>query len=553
MPSQGNADAAGPADVPPEVGAVTAPAVAPVVLREEVQLSRLRDVSAAWLLDTPTGRRLKVGHDFALITQFLAAGASPDRIPDMAPPGASWRAEHVDKVVARLGELDCLLTADTVVTKASRLRYHDLFAIQLDLWRPQRVGDRVTRLAKAIWSGPGIVLGLLIGLAAVGVLALDPGVVATALGSPVSPVDLGLVVLITWLSTVIHELSHGGSLVAVGGRPRRFGLMLFFFMPAAYCEVTDVWALPRPSRALVILAGMMSQFTVGGLLILWGTYRGPDGGLATLAGLVVWIAGSINLLPFVKLDGYLLVATLTETPFLLKRSLAAFADDLAALVGGTRPSDEAPWIRFFGFFTTFTPLVISVVVLGRLLNTLSTWGIVGVLIVVGLAGYALGVLLRSGWAIVCRALTGPRARFGVPALAASITAGLVGVGMLPVQEELAVAVIRTPDDSLQVVYGQADHCFIPDRSAPVRLSTNGVLLQQPVGRGVTDPRTHRAEVSTVATVPVTWPDAPRTVGLAQGVHVEGGDVPLEAGVGTVQLPSSPLAQVVFHRVWRCGW
>ena len=87
----------------------------------------------------------------------------------------------------------------------------------------------------------------------------------------------------------------------------------------------------------------------------------------------------------------------------------------------------------------------------------------------------------------------------------------------------------------------------------MRLSTNGVLLQQPVGRGVTDPRTHRAEVSTVATVPVIWPDAPRTVGLAQGVHVEGGDVPLEAGVGTVQLPSSPLAQVVFHRVWRCGW
>ena len=532
---------------------MTAPLVAPVVVRSEVQLSRLRDVSAAWLLDTPAGRRLKVGHDFALITQFLAAGASPDRIPQLAPPGAAWRSEHVDKVIERLRELDCLLTADTVVTKASRLRYHDLFAIQLDLWRPQTVGPRIARIAAVLWSVPGIVLGLLIGLVAVGVVALDPGVVTRALGSPVTPATLGVVVLVTWLSTVIHELSHGGSLVAVGGRPRRFGLMLFFFMPAAYCEVTDVWALPRRSRALVILAGMMSQFTVGGLLVLWGAHRGVDGALATLAGLVVWFAGAINLIPFVKLDGYLLVATLTETPFLLKRSLAAFADDLAALVGGTRPSDEAGWIRAYGFFTTFTPLVISTVVLGRLLNTLSTWGIVGVLVVVGLAGYALGVLLRSGWAILCRALTGPRARLGIPGLAASLAGGLVGVGLLPIQEELAVAFTRDPGGAPQVVYGQADRCFIPAESVPVRLATNGVLLQVPVARGTTDPETYETSVSTVATVPVVWPDAPRTVGLAQRVHVDA-DGPLPAeGVGTVLLPSAPLAEVVLHRVWRCGW
>lgn len=532
---------------------MSATALAPVVLREEAQLTRTRGVSAAWLLDTPSGRRLKVGHDFALITQFLANGALPERVPALAPPGAQWRLEHVEKVIGRLRELDCLLTADTVVAKKSRLRYHDLFTIQLDLWRPQQVGPWVTRIASLLWSVPGVILGLLIGAAALAVIAANPAAVATALGSPVAPTDFGIVVLITWVSTVIHELSHGGALVAVGGRPRRFGVMLFFFMPAAFCEVTDVWALPRRSRALVILAGMMSQFTLGGLLVLWGAHHGPDAGLATLAGLVVWCAGAINVIPFVKLDGYLLVATLTETPFLLKRSVAAFADDLAHLAGGTAPSDERRWIRVFGLFTTFTPLIISAVVLSRLLNTLSTWGLVGILIVVALTGYATGILLRSAWAIVCRALSGPRAKAGVPALAAVVSATVLGIALMPTQEALAVAYTTTPDGATQVVYGEADRCFIPTEAAPVRLTTNGVLLQLPVATGTTVPATYATAVSSLATVPVVWPDAPQTVGLAQRVRLDGVDpIPAE-GVATVQLPTAPLGEVIFHRVWRCGW
>jgi hypothetical protein len=140
-----------------------------------------------------------------------------------------------------------------------------------------------------------------LGLAAtagVFVYAAGPAAAAAGGGAAVWLPALGLALL----AALGHELGHAAALLRAGGTPGGVGVGLLFVLPVLYCDVTSVALLPRRERLRVDAAGLAWHLALGGLLRSIGTPA------ASLAAWGVLAAAGWNLLPFLRTDGYWLLA-----------------------------------------------------------------------------------------------------------------------------------------------------------------------------------------------------------------------------------------------------
>ncbi len=128
------------------------------------------------------------------------------------------------------------------------------------------------------------------------------------------------------LSKVVHELGHALAANHFGCRVPAMGVALLLGMPVLWTDVTDAWRLPRRRDRLIIdAAGMIAELTLAVLATyLWSVL--PDGPLRSgsylLASTAWLITLGINLNPFMRFDGYYLLADALDTPNLQDRSFA---------------------------------------------------------------------------------------------------------------------------------------------------------------------------------------------------------------------------------------
>ncbi|WUQ67356.1 hypothetical protein OG965_01935 [Streptomyces sp. NBC_00224] len=143
---------------------------------------------------------------------------------------------------------------------------------------------------------------------------------------------------VTWLlvyATMIavnvgHEFGHATALAYFGGRPRRMGVMLLYLSPAFFCDVTSSWCLPRRQRATVALAGIIVNTGVGACAALAGAADlGGQRSYWWLLALANTTTVVFNLLPFIRLDGYLLLLATVDRPHLRDHAM----DDARAWLG----------------------------------------------------------------------------------------------------------------------------------------------------------------------------------------------------------------------------
>ncbi len=124
-----------------------------------------------------------------------------------------------------------------------------------------------------------------------------------------------------------HEFAHGLTCKAFGGRSTEVGvLMVFYFLPALYCNVSGLHLIPQVRRRLwVILAGVYWQLLVGTAALLTWFAVAPHTLISELAflfflGSVVNVAFNAN--PLIKLDGYYFLSQALRLPNLMARSRA---------------------------------------------------------------------------------------------------------------------------------------------------------------------------------------------------------------------------------------
>jgi putative peptide zinc metalloprotease protein len=121
-----------------------------------------------------------------------------------------------------------------------------------------------------------------------------------------------------------HELAHGYAAVRFGCRVPAMGLAFMMMAPLLYTDVTDAWRLSdRRQRLVIDAAGVAFELGLACLATLVWVFL-PDGMMRQIAFLIAttsWIMSvTINLNPFMRFDGYYILADWIRVPNLQTRS-----------------------------------------------------------------------------------------------------------------------------------------------------------------------------------------------------------------------------------------
>lgn len=181
--------------------------------------------------------------------------------------------------------------------------------------------------------------------------------------------------------------------------------MLFYFRPAFYCDANDAWRLPtRRARFAVAAAGIKANLGCAVLLaVTLIAWMRTDSDVTLLKQVVLELAlinvitAVMNLIPFVKLDGYWMLATAMGRPNLRAEAVQQAAE-CWALIRRQRTSAEQrlhlPTVLFGAVSATFGALMF-VSGLTALCLWLTSKGTLGSVVAVGLAAVIIG---NSAWA-----------------------------------------------------------------------------------------------------------------------------------------------------------
>lgn len=523
-----------------------------------------------WTIHNPTtGGYLRLGTAAA---DFLASldGTRTYEALRSQPPTA-MTAESVDAILKSFASANLLTTAEAPVARPdSRLTFKPPFVFQFTLIR------------RPAWLGPGSYAARLAGarvtpvlallVAFVGFLALlrNGVVMVDALREPLAlSWTFVLIPALLLVLNCLHEMAHGAALGAHGGTPRRLGIMLFYFSPAMFCDVTDAWRLRDvPARTGVLLAGPLLHAFAGGLLGLIASGASGDLQLALLvsASLSFFFVVT-NLVPFIKLDGYFALVSWLDLPNLRAKAL----DDLRGTLAWTLCGADRPTLKLHPAWAVFA---LGAVALPALLVLRFSHNLREIFLVFGRTG---AICIAMCWFVLLRALmqgakriwshgTNP-SRVRVALSIVVLTGGLVtGLSLVSVTPTSRAAVTTTVDGNLAVAFQNLATTRQPEVGAVGRVTTGGIFPQR--HDGVTITITGPGEAATVSgesflpirgfitgdVAATTWPvelDAPDD-GLAANV--------LHDAAARIELPSESVAEYVWDfmvgstiRAAQCDW
>ncbi|WP_392544051.1 hypothetical protein [Oryzobacter telluris] len=371
-----------------------------------------------------------------------------------ASSGRLVTSENVATLCGKLRELGTLQRADG--TDPELKRSNPLLGLRFRyVVSDEDVTRRLTAPFAALFAPVVVVVVLLAFLAVCGWVLAEKGLASAAHDAFHEPGLLLAVFGLTILSAGFHEFGHAAAARYGGARPGAMGAGLYLVWPAFYTDVTDSYRLGRGGRVRTDLGGLYFNAIVA--VAMFGLWFGTrwDAVLLIIATQVLQMLR--QLAPFVRFDGYHVLADLTGVPDLYHR----IGPTLASLLPGRWRSPEArvlkPWAR--AVVTTWVLVVVPVLLVTVGLMVLALPRLVATAVagvteqgsllgerwsdgdVLGASARALGVaaialpvmaslllLVRTTRQVATRAWRGtdgrPVRRAGAGALAALLVAGL---------------------------------------------------------------------------------------------------------------------------------
>lgn len=142
----------------------------------------------------------------------------------------------------------------------------------------------------------------------------------TSLGNDV--LQIIIVYILLTLILCLHELGHIAALIKANLSPQGISFGFYLFMPILYVNLTDAWKLSKFMRTKLNLAGITVQLFTNLLFMLFiSIYSDPFlSGVAHKLLLTNTFIILLNLIPFLKFDGYWIVSDIASIPNLMKES-----------------------------------------------------------------------------------------------------------------------------------------------------------------------------------------------------------------------------------------
>lgn len=223
----------------------------------------------------------------------------------------------------------------------------------------ERTTHRVTAPFARLFLLP-IVLAVLAGFSAMTIwLLFSEGIAGGTRQVLYQPGLLVLMFALTAASAGFHEFGHAAALRHGGGTPGVMGAGLYLVWPAFYTDVTDSYRLPRRDRLRTDLGGL--YFNMVFALATFGVWAVTGFDALLLIVPLQLLQMVQQLLPFVRLDGYHILADVTGVPDLFARIKPTLASLKPGSEDDTRVTALKPWVRVV--VTTWVLLVIPLLLM----------------------------------------------------------------------------------------------------------------------------------------------------------------------------------------------
>jgi len=537
------------------------------------------DADDVWVAQVGT-RYLRVGADAG--TLLAAVDGTRDAAALAAVLGAPWTVEVVTRSLATFARMGLIVDGADLAASAAvgaaggtagapqggrrllpflpalpvparraprspqqqrRLVYRPPLSVQFTITDPSRLLGRMRPTLRRL-TGPAA-CGLYLAVIVVGLCALasQASSLRQVVGHPLGLGQYGIVLGGLLLVTGIHEMGHAAVLAAHGGRPRRLGIMLFYLTPAFFCDISDGWRLRQPChRVAIALAGVAVQWVCAGLAAVVSLALPAGDTHDAVVGLAVacYAYGIINLVPFVKFDGYIALMSHLDLPHLRRKSMTDARRATARVLFGGTYQRELPsrlwWSVPFGVLCALFPLYLVGYAVQSWLAGLVAMGPVGGLVSLVLVTAMAFLLVRSARNLVTEARAGGATVASI-VLVSGLLAGLLAAAAM------SVSVPSTVRAGYCVEHGRV-LLVLPAGSDPaaahaghrVTLRRMGLLGGAEIGTArTTGQSVHTGERFAPMGTALPVRGGPRTLSASyhglSGVHLTGADAGRTGGTG----------------------
>jgi len=144
--------------------------------------------------------------------------------------------------------------------------------------------------------------------------------------------SIAAIVISLFVLVALHEFAHAVICRYHGGEVREMGILLLYFQPCFYSNLSDAWLFPKKSHRLAVTAaGPFFQFVLFAMAVLVWRVTVPGtivNDIAYILILVSFITFLFNLNPLIKLDGYYLLSDWLDIPNLRAKSFAYLGNSI---------------------------------------------------------------------------------------------------------------------------------------------------------------------------------------------------------------------------------
>lgn len=342
------------------------PAMAAVwpALREELDVhvaGRNRDGSPAWHLADPVRNQFfRIGWlEFEMLRRWDLG--DPQRIADAVAADTTLMPGPDDVLGFARFLQQQQLTRDTSLrppTSVAHWLLHNYLFIRIPLIRPERLLRKALPFVEPMFGMRFLLVTLLAAIVGVLFAVRQWDTVLANLRGAMSWDGVIAFAGALILSKCWHELGHAFMATRYGVKVGHMGIALLVMWPMAYTDTGESWKLERSRRRLAIAsAGVLAELVLAAWCTLLWSFA-PDGNFRNalfFLGTTAWVLTLlVNVSPFMRFDGYFILADALDYPGLHERA-GRWAKRWMrrVLLGLDDPKPDAVSPRFAAFLTVF--------------------------------------------------------------------------------------------------------------------------------------------------------------------------------------------------------
>jgi putative peptide zinc metalloprotease protein len=253
--------------------------------------------------------------------------------------GRPYTADNARRLLQKLVPLGLVLDAQGNAAPppegASALRGPLAVNLKMALIPPE-VANAIVQPFTVFFFPPVVAVLLLAALAGHVWLYLVHGVARGTSQIIYNPGLILAVIVAIVLAAAFHEIGHGAGLRYGGGKVRQMGVGVYLVYPVFYTDITSSYSLGKGARLRADLGGF--YFNVIFQLVALGLFAMTGQEFFLVVVMLLDIEILYQMLPFVRMDGYWILADLTGIPDFFTRMGAT----LRGFFPGAKKEEMAP-------------------------------------------------------------------------------------------------------------------------------------------------------------------------------------------------------------------